>query len=116
WEDLKDNLKCMISSILDKPRKSIVMDRIVKEILDNNTIIITEDSEIKELVKEHFHNWTRKRTTDAELFKKWESEYTPLKEINNLWYDTLYNEVKLDELEVVIQFLPNNKVPGQFNL
>ncbi|CAG8615010.1 1928_t:CDS:1 [Dentiscutata erythropus] len=82
WEDLKDNPKRMISSILDRPRKSIVMDRIVKETSDNNTIIITEGSEIKELVKEHFHNWTRKRTTDAGLFKKWESEYTPLKEIN----------------------------------
>ncbi|CAG8638199.1 997_t:CDS:2, partial [Diversispora eburnea] len=93
WEDLKDNLKRMISSILDKSRKSIVMDRIVKEISDNNTIIITEGSEIKEL-----------------------SEYTPLKEINNLWYDTLYNEVKLDELEIVIQSLPNNKAPGQSNL
>ncbi|CAG8586289.1 3977_t:CDS:2, partial [Diversispora eburnea] len=70
WEDLKDNPKYIISSILDKPRKSIVMDRIVKEISDNNTIIIIEGSEIKELVKEHFHNWMRKRTTDAELFKK----------------------------------------------
>ncbi|CAG8602255.1 6250_t:CDS:2, partial [Diversispora eburnea] len=48
-ENLKDNLKCMISSILDKLRKSIVMDRIVKEISDNDTIIITESSEIKEL-------------------------------------------------------------------
>ncbi|CAG8656795.1 7748_t:CDS:1, partial [Diversispora eburnea] len=92
------------------------IDRIVKEISDNNTIIITEGSEIKELVKEHFHNLTRKRITDAGLFKKWESEYTPLKEINNSWYDTLYNEVKLDKLEIVIQSLPNNKAPGQSNL
>ncbi|CAG8609079.1 6757_t:CDS:1, partial [Diversispora eburnea] len=47
WEDLKDNSKCIIDSVLDKSHKSIVMNHIEKEISDNNTVIITEDSEIK---------------------------------------------------------------------
>jgi hypothetical protein len=116
WEDLKDNPKRMINSVLDKPRKSIVMDRLIKETADNNTLVITEGSEIKEIVREHFYNWTRKRNTDTKLLKKWESAYMPLKEVDDSWYNNLYNEVNIDELETVIQSLPNKKAPGQSNL
>ncbi|CAG8604864.1 6261_t:CDS:2 [Diversispora eburnea] len=80
WENLKENSKRMINSILDRQRKSIVMDCIINENEEGNIKIITDSTEIKEV-------------------------YLPL-----------LREVNTKELIQTINTLPNNKVPGQFNL
>ncbi|CAG8598410.1 5241_t:CDS:2 [Diversispora eburnea] len=48
WENLKENPKRMINSILDRQRKSIIMDRIINENEEGNIEIITDSTEIKE--------------------------------------------------------------------
>ncbi|CAG8710723.1 13299_t:CDS:2 [Dentiscutata erythropus] len=54
WENLKENPKRMINSILDRQRKSIIMDRIINENEEGNIEIITDSIEIKEAVKNYF--------------------------------------------------------------
>ncbi|CAG8666127.1 2071_t:CDS:1, partial [Diversispora eburnea] len=48
WENLKESPKKMINSVLDKLRKSIIMDHLIVESESNNTTkIITDKTEIK---------------------------------------------------------------------
>ena len=116
WEDLKDNPKRMINSVLDRPRKSIVMDRLIEETSDGNTHIVTEGETIKTIVKDHFHDWTRKRDTNRILLAKWKKFYTPISSVNHEWYHELGREVDIEELRETISTLPNKKAPGQSNL
>ncbi|RHZ74336.1 hypothetical protein Glove_226g47 [Diversispora epigaea] len=116
WEDLKDNPKRMINSVLDRPRKSIIMDRLIEESVDGNTHIVTEGEAIKTIVKDYFHNWTRKRDTNRALLTKWTKFYAPISSVDQAWYQELGREVDIEELGEIISALPNKKVPGQFNL
>jgi len=116
WEDLKDNPKRMINSVLDRPRKSIVMDHLIEETSDGNTHIVTEGETIKSIVKGHFHDWTRKRDTNRVLLAKWEKYYTPISSVDHAWYHKLGREVDIEELRESIYALPNKKAPGQSNL
>ncbi|CAG8616205.1 1114_t:CDS:1, partial [Diversispora eburnea] len=49
------------------------------------------------------------------LLKKWKKWYEPSEEINVRWYNSLYNKVEIEELEV-IRLLPNKKAPDQSGL
>ncbi|CAG8752159.1 11847_t:CDS:1, partial [Dentiscutata erythropus] len=117
WENLKESPKKMINSILDKPRKSIIMDRLIVESESNSTTkIITDEAEIKTVVQKHFQNWTRKRNTNETMMKEWEKWYKPISTIDSNNYKNLLIEVSIDELEETICLLPNKKVTGQLGL
>ncbi|CAG8646115.1 2113_t:CDS:2, partial [Diversispora eburnea] len=45
WENLKESPKKMINSVLDKPRKSIIMDRLIVK-SENNKVSIDELKEV----------------------------------------------------------------------
>ncbi|CAG8665702.1 6276_t:CDS:1, partial [Diversispora eburnea] len=73
WENLKESPKKIINSVLDKPRKSIIMDHLIVKLESNNTTkIITYEIEIKTVIQKHFQNWTRKRNTNETMMKEWE--------------------------------------------
>ncbi|CAG8621829.1 78_t:CDS:1, partial [Diversispora eburnea] len=56
WENLKDNPKRMINSVLDYPKKLIIMNCLIREIPNKNTHVITEEETIKKIVKDYFHD------------------------------------------------------------
>ncbi|CAG8771111.1 23749_t:CDS:2, partial [Dentiscutata erythropus] len=116
WENLRLNPKKMINSVLDRPRKSIVMDHLISENISGDITITTDKDEIKNKVRNHFYNWTSKRNTDILLMNKWAEFYNPLPDVDVNWYNSLLLNVEIDELIETITSLPNKKAPGQSNL
>ncbi|RHZ77019.1 hypothetical protein Glove_186g87 [Diversispora epigaea] len=115
WEDLKENPKRMINSILDRPRQSIVMDRLIEQDDNSDPIIISDEELIKNKVRKHFHEWTWKRNFNMNLLNKWHNYYE-MEGVDSSWYDGLLAVVSMEELMDVIMKLPNKKAPGQSNL
>ena len=46
------------------------------------------------------------------LDKQWKKQYSPKKEIHSSRYDEIEKEILIDELEEILQDLPNDKVAG----
>src|SRR4051812_13895978 len=92
------------------------MDRLINEDSLGTISIVTEGTVIKQIVRDHFDKWTRKRNTNVSLAEKWSTFYKPIPTINQTWYDNLLKDVDLDELMTIISSLPNKKAPGQSNL
>jgi hypothetical protein len=66
----------MINSILDQPKKSIILDKII--IKEPHLQVITDPSQIKLLTKQHFQQWTAKRNIcPLSDFPDWLEEYKP---------------------------------------
>ncbi|RHZ78768.1 hypothetical protein Glove_156g37 [Diversispora epigaea] len=106
WEDLKENPKRMINSILDRPRQSIVMDRLIPNDQNHNPVVICDGEEIEATVRNHFYNWTRKRNFDTNI----------LNSVNSAWYDKFMMKITTVELSGVIAKLPNKKTLEQSSL
>jgi len=87
----------MISSLLERSSKWVVIDRIVK---DNNSdiVLVNQKEEVLEEVRNYFKKQFRKRNTQAmNISKKWKKVYNSLEKINDKIYKSLENKISKDE-------------------
>ena len=62
----------MIDSILHRHTDPVVLNNITTP--DD---IITSPKEIKDIVKDHFENWTKPNPTNENFWAEWEETYKP---------------------------------------
>jgi hypothetical protein len=75
--------------------------------------LITEPSQIKQHIQQHFCNWTSHRPYDEHLFNNtWQEEYQPKNNTNTEWYNIVLQNISTDEVIHTIQNFSNNKATG----
>ena len=97
----------MINSILKRDQDKINYDKVITA-----DSIITDPTQIKEAVSEHFRNWTKANPTDTSCWKEWQPYYTPQENIHPTTYEPLLEPFTLEELTTVINEAPKNKATG----
>ena len=107
YTDFKDNTHRMINSILKRDQDKINYDKVITA-----DSIITDPTQIKEAVSEHFRNWTKANPTDTSCWEEWQPYYAPQKNIHPTTYEPLLEPFTLEELTTVINEAPKNKATG----
>ncbi len=98
----------MINSILDRYSESVHFNNIKTQ--DG---IITEPTEIKSAIQQHFHQWTAHYNLNQIIFNSdWNNEYKPSSKIKSKWYDPVLAEINTEEVYKTLSNLSNNKACG----
>lgn len=75
--------------------------------------MITIHEEIKDEVKEHYCNWTGSRNFDVlEYDNHWKQFYESIEDIDEKIYQTLCEEITLQDIEIVLRDVKNDKAAG----
>jgi hypothetical protein len=102
----------MITSLLNRPYKKIVLDRFLEE-TEERACLQTEPEAVKIGVAEHYKKQFRKRQTKLEEMEtKWRKIYKPQKWIEENWYDKVEEEVDEDEWKEILGELRIGTAPG----
>ncbi|PKB96532.1 hypothetical protein RhiirA5_434668 [Rhizophagus irregularis] len=120
--DLSSNQTKMINSILQRKPRKIVLDRLIfKDCKDE--IVFTNNPKIieKEAIK-HYHNIGKHEdqtiySTINDLPSPWNNIYNPDNtNINvNIW-NTLQQEITIEDIITVLKNSPRNKAPGPLQI
>ena len=110
--NLKDNKKKMLNSILDRKKDKIIIDKLIVNELSGE--ITLDVDEIKSRTKDHFCNINNMniKENSTELEEFWESEYKEIEEIESDIYDDTVKNISIEEWTETIRSLPLNKATG----
>ena len=98
----------MLNSILNQHKDPVKFDNIKL-----NQEVITDPSDIKSHIQQHFNNWTALRPIDQNIFTSdWQSEYDPKPHILQEWYQNALANLSQEEILSTLSQLPNNKACG----
>src|SRR4051812_25262530 len=102
----------MITSFLDRYKKSIIMNKILTNRPHHNAI--TDPEKIKKLAANHFSSV---KTSNSDKQKQkvniWREEYRPKENINPTWYDPLLQPYTATKVEQTIKHMSNKSAPGK---
>ena len=102
----------MISSLLERSSKRVVIDRIVKD--DNSDIVlVNQKEEVLEEVRNHFKKQFCKRNTWAsDMLSRWKEVYNPLEKVNSRIYNSLKNKISEEEWLKALKETKSKSAPG----
>ena len=111
-EAIQGELKHMLSSLLERSSKRVIIDRIVKE--DSaDIILVNQKDEVLEEVRSHFKKQFRKRNSKAKsMTKKWKEIYRPIEELRKEVYESLTNEISEEEWIEALRKAKLKSAPG----
>jgi hypothetical protein len=110
-DDLITNQKGMISSILERKHRKIVLDRVLVE-KNGMKELIVDPEQIDEHINEHFQKVAGGINELKVLNNTWKRQYTPKENISERWYDSVMSPPTFDEWKRVLLDLPNGKAAG----
>jgi exonuclease III/ribonuclease HI len=110
-EDLLDNKANVLSSILERKKRRITLDRILIK-TDSCDELITDPTMINFHTNQHFQNAAGGVNGNQTLSERWSRQYCPIQGINEHWYDFVMSPPNDEELRLAIAALPNNKATG----
>jgi hypothetical protein len=105
----------MLNSILERPWKRIVIDRlVVEDDLDKDIrTLVTEPEAVQKAADEYYKKQfkARKQNFDS-IEEEWAQEYSPMHEINSLWYKEVLNPVEEQEWLENLNLAKKDTAPG----
>jgi ribonuclease HI len=104
----------MINSIINRRKKTIVLDKVI-EIIDEKSgdiKLVTSPNEVKHLTNKHFQTIAGGQHQTKTIPEEWRDTYTPKTEVNENIYNFLMTDITDLEWFNTISNLPNNKAPG----
>jgi len=102
----------MLASLLNKPYKKILLDRLIKQV-EEKTYLITKSEKVKINVAEHYKLQFRKRNTKLKtMTEKWKEIYKLREGIKEEWYAELEEKIKEEEWEETLRELKTGTAPG----
>ena len=106
----------MLTSLLNRDFKKIVLDRAVKFSDDGNASLITEPEALKTHCDDTFTLQFKARQhlfdTDTDTWAQWKEEYTPQSHINPEIYSKLLTEPTLSEWDDTVKDCNDKSAPG----
>ncbi|GES83915.1 Down syndrome cell adhesion molecule-like protein Dscam2 [Rhizophagus clarus] len=111
---LENDIGKMINRILERKKEKIDMSNLF--IRENRIFTIeTDKQKIKERVHNHYKEWMKKRNIDLDLIefnKEWRNNYQPITEINEQIYDSILEDITIEELDNIIKETKSGKAAG----
>ena len=102
----------MITSLLNRPYKKIVLDRFVKQ-EEEIICLVIEPKLVKAGIAEHYREQFRKRNMKLEeMSEVWKEIYRPQRHIREEWYKEVEEEIKKKEQEGIIKKLKTETASG----
>src|SRR5260363_94512 len=102
----------MITNLLNRPYKKIVLDRFLEK-TGEEARLQTEPENVKAGVAKHYKDQFRKRHTNiGNMAEEWQEIYRPQGWIEEKWYDKLEEEIDENEWEEVLRELKVGTAPG----
>ena len=112
-QEFADNKHAMLNKLLHRDNRSVIIDHLVTKDENGLDVLITDEKEIKDTVKNHFANITNfQLTTSPQLVQEWEPFYEPRMDINSHIYHGLLSPVSDDEWLEILGDLNKNKAAG----
>ncbi|CAG8849551.1 30501_t:CDS:1, partial [Gigaspora margarita] len=109
---LQNDHERMLRNLLDKPFRSIKLDRILENV-NGQLVLISDPTEVKHKTQQHFQTqYQNRNTTNGKVTENWEQIYTPKEEIKDEWYKTLLMAITIDEWSSMLSNLKNKTAPG----
>ena len=95
----------MLNSILNWHKDPVKLSNIK---LDQE--IVTDPTDIKQHIQQHFSDWTVLRTINQDIFNShWQTEYNSKLHIQQDWYSETLTDFSQEEILATLSQLPNNK-------
>ena len=96
-EMIKSDQGRMITSLLNRPYKKIILDRFITQVKEEVNLI-TEPKAVLSGLAKHYENQFRKRDTKLdEMSKEWKEIYEPKEWIKETWYKSLEKTIEEEE-------------------
>jgi exonuclease III len=115
-EAIQGELKHMLSSLLERSSKRVVIDRLVKKD-SSDIVLVNQREEVLEEVRSHFKKQFRKRNSRAKnMSKKWKEIYTPIEDIRKEVYEDLMSEITEEEWTEALRKAKLKSAPGPSNI
>ena len=90
----------MINSILEKPWRRILIDKVIVQDTESKDtkILLTDSDEVKKAADEYYMDQfkTCKHQFDS-ITEEWKKEYTPKEDIEEEWYRNILNSIEEEE-------------------
>ncbi|CAG8753764.1 25236_t:CDS:2 [Gigaspora margarita] len=78
----------MLRNLLNKPFRSIKLDRILENV-NGQSVLISDPTEVKRKTQQHFQTqYQNRNTTNGKVTENWEQIYTPKEEIKDEWLNS----------------------------
>jgi exonuclease III/ribonuclease HI len=110
-DDLLSNQKSMITSILERKKKSIVLDRVIVK-RGNIIELITDPDLVNKETILHFQTVAGGINESKQLNDRWQAQYSPKSDIREKWYECIMLPPTMEEWSSVIKSLPLHKATG----
>ncbi|PKY61493.1 hypothetical protein RhiirA4_486549 [Rhizophagus irregularis] len=92
--------------------KKIVIDRVLVDDDNGNSILFSDENKIKDITKDHFQNAAGSKNHMIEDLQKWSVEYEPIRSINEIIFNNCLEPITDEKWNTVIQELPIKKAVG----
>ena len=115
FSDLKENQKRMVSTLTNRFKESVVIDKILinNETGNQSSYIFTDPEIVKTQTAEYYKKAFGKRNTNfANLSDEWKKQYNPIARIEDKWYNEILTKSTPQELKDIFKSLPNDKASG----
>lgn len=96
---------------MSKEVKSIIIDKVIIN-RGNEDVLLTDPEEIKQEVNHHFQTIAGSSNQNKVLSEKWINQYHLKEDIDSDIYDSLMDEITIEELNYHISQLSNRKASG----
>ena len=94
-EDLTVNQKRMINSIVDREMRTITIDRLVKEV-DNDQFLVTDPQEIMNMTNDHFQKCPGAVHTFKDIPDDWIPQFQPKSYVD----ESIYSQLSINTLSI----------------
>src|SRR5215216_2932544 len=115
----------MIDSCLERPKQTIVLDRILVKEPNKDPYLELDPTLIKKNTALHFQTVAGAQNIEvtdptslhfSDHWAQWEPFYQPLSNIDDDVYDQIMDAPTYDEWLLILKHLPNDKAPGPSNI
>src|SRR5207244_765511 len=111
-EMIKENQRRMINSLLEKPFKKVVIDRLLID-KEGDRELYNEPEEVLTRTAEHFKRQFKKRNFQQEgISNEWKEVYEPITRVKESYYQSLSDRVTEKEWDAMLKKLKTGTAPG----
>jgi hypothetical protein len=111
--NLQRNQRKIVQTLTNNFQKKIIIDRIKVKDTQGEEYIETLNEEVLKQTEEYYKKAFKKRNSNfMNLEESWKNQYEPKEFIKQEWFRDIEKEILNEELENIIQDLPNNKAAG----
>ncbi len=79
----------MIDSILNWPKRCIVLDRLLYKDLVQGNVLITDAQTIQKHAVMHFQQYALPNSTPPSINDRWLNQFAPKEHVNKAWYQSV---------------------------